>query len=133
MDDRNALSYILNHVFLPPKLPQEEDSNLANDISLCRFVYDASCIFTGFLTEAQQSRWSVVCQMLKILLRNTKALNKDVIVQNMLSLENGGLFPLLYTTLFIVILTSLPRSFCIPRTCSECRCHSTQALLYCDF
>ena len=94
MDYRNALSYVLNHVFLPPKLPQEEDSNLANDIFLCRFVYNASCTFTGFLTETQQSQWSVVCQILKMLLRNTKDLNKNVIVRNMLSLEDGGLFPL---------------------------------------
>jgi hypothetical protein len=34
----DALQYIIHHVFLPPKLPQEDDSDTANDFALTNQV-----------------------------------------------------------------------------------------------
>ena len=83
---------MLNHVFLPPKLPQEDDANASHRAALCRFVYKASCRFTTFLSQAQQQQWSIISQMLKTLLETTQVLDKDVLVKNILCLGNGGQF-----------------------------------------
>ena len=84
--------YTLNHVFLPPKLPQEDDTRADRDVALCRFVYYASQEFTDFLSQTQQQQWSIVHQMLKTLLETTQVLDKDVLVKNILRLGNGGQF-----------------------------------------
>jgi len=86
------LLYILNHVFLPPKLPQEDDTKTGCDIALCYLVHQASREFAGFLSQHQQQRWSVVRKMLKTLLETTQALDKDELAQSILSLEDGGQF-----------------------------------------
>jgi hypothetical protein len=82
---------MLNHVFLPPKLPQEDDAS-ASDAALCHFVYNAACKFTDFLSQPQQQQWSIVGQMLKTLLETTQVLDKDDLVKNILCLGNGGQF-----------------------------------------
>ena len=85
-------SYILNHVFLPPKLPQEDDANGHHDIALCDLVYRASVEFTGFLSRPETQQWSVINQMLKTLLMTTRVFDKDVLAKNILSLRDGGQF-----------------------------------------
>jgi hypothetical protein len=84
------LLYILNHVFLPPKLPQEDDTETDSDIALCGLVYQASREFTGFLPQSQQKRWSIIIQMLEMLLRTTQALDINVLAEDILCLEDGG-------------------------------------------
>jgi len=75
-----TLKKILNHVFLPPKLPQEEETDTdCCDIALCHLVYQASLGFRDFLPQPQQKKWSIVCQMLKTLLKTTQVLDKDVL------------------------------------------------------
>ena len=91
MDELNTLLYILNHVFLPPKLPQKDDSGSNNDTSLCRFVCEAARKFTP---QIQQN------QMLGMLFCNTKVRNKDMIVKDILGLKDGGLFLFWCATLF---------------------------------
>lgn len=85
--------YTLNHVFLPPKLPQEEDHRPDRDVVLCRFVYDACREFPTVLpSQDQQGKWSTVVHMLKNLLESTQVLAKDVLITDILHLENGGWF-----------------------------------------
>ena len=83
---------MLNHVFLPPKLPQKDDNNdieVDHDVTLCRFAYKASHEFTRFLSQSQQENWSIVSQMLKTL-KTSRALDKDVLINNILCLKQGG-------------------------------------------
>ena len=84
------LLYILNHVFLPPELPQEDDTATECDVALCHWVYQASLEFTGFLSQPQKLRWPIVRKMLKTLLKTTQALNKDELTKSILLLEDGG-------------------------------------------
>ncbi len=84
--------YTLNHVFLPPELPQEDDTEVDRDVALCHLVYLASREFTGFLSQPQQQQWSIVSRMLKTLLETTQVLDKDVLVKNILCLGDGGQF-----------------------------------------
>lgn len=85
--------YALNHVFLPPKLPQEEDHEPDREVALCRFAYDASQEFLRVLPlQDQQRKWLTVVQMLKNLLESTstQVLDRDVLIADILHLENGG-------------------------------------------
>jgi hypothetical protein len=82
--------YILNHVFLPPKLPQEDDTETDSDIALCHLVYQASREFVGFLSPPQQQQWSVVKTMLKALLKTTQVLDKDELAESISRLKEGG-------------------------------------------
>ena len=83
--------YILNHVFLPPKLPQEDDTNTDHDIALCHLVYDASLGFTDFVSKRQQQKWSIVSQMLQTLLKTRlDVLDKRVLSKEILALREGG-------------------------------------------
>ena len=93
MDDSNPgspssddLLYILNHVFLPPKLPQND---VDGDVILCSFAYKASHEFARFISQSQQKKWSIVSQMLKTL-RTSEVLDKDALINNILGLKEGG-------------------------------------------
>lgn len=48
----DALQYIIHHVFLPPKLPQEDDSDTANDIALTNQVLAALRAFDAIQGHA---------------------------------------------------------------------------------
>lgn len=84
-----TLHYILNHVFLPPKLPQEDDNVQPNlgDIILCQLAYDAAVQFPQYLLGNQHKQWAVVTKMLKNLLDTTQAFEKEEIA---LKIENLG-------------------------------------------
>jgi hypothetical protein len=82
------LRYVLNHVFLPPKLPQEDDHNVDHDVVLCRLAYKASLEFGTRLSP--QRKWSTVTKMLENLLESTQLLNNDVLFANILRLRDGG-------------------------------------------
>jgi len=89
---KQDLLYVLNHVFLPPKLPQEDDYDPGHDFALCRFAYDASREFSPLLSPVQQRQWSFVSRMIKRLLKATSALDRNEFVREILSLERGGQF-----------------------------------------
>ena len=86
----DILRYVLNHVFLPPKLPQKDDYDAELDAALCRFVYDAALEFAAFLPQSQQGRWSTVSLLLKNLLESAGDLDKDMLEINILHLKIGG-------------------------------------------
>jgi len=127
--------YTLNHVFLPPKLPQEDDTKADRDVALCRFVYHASGEFTDFLSQPQQQQWSIVRKMLKTLLKTTQVLDKGVLVKNILCLGDGGQF---FAKVFsvprrLLIIPTLYRSSCGSHTRSKRCSYSTQASRYYGF
>jgi len=123
--------YILNHVFLPPELPQEDDTKTDRDIALCRSVYHASIDFTDFLSESQQQKWCIVKEMLKTLLETTQALDKGKLAKNIMRLEEGGQSS--HVLCRSDCSSSLCRSSCASYPCSKCCSHSTQASKFCGF
>jgi hypothetical protein len=84
--------YVLNHVFLPPQLPQEDDSDRNRDIVLSHLVYNASIDFVNFLLEDQRQKWSIVTQMLRIFLETTQRFHKERLVKNILQMKDAGQF-----------------------------------------
>lgn len=51
------LEYIVNHVFLPPKLPQLNDMTTAVEVGLTRLFHDTLLKFIGTLPEEDQDDW----------------------------------------------------------------------------
>ena len=51
------LSYIIDHVFLPPKLPQRDDSNAAKDASLAEEVLIALKSLQSHILTKERSEW----------------------------------------------------------------------------
>lgn len=51
------LNYIINHVFLPSKLPQKDDSNATKGASLVKEVLLALRSFQDSIPEQERSEW----------------------------------------------------------------------------
>ena len=58
------LQYVINHVFLPPKLPQEDDDNFAKDVSLIRQVLASLKSFQQSVLEQNRSQWLSCIKMI---------------------------------------------------------------------
>ncbi|KDR74247.1 hypothetical protein GALMADRAFT_141321 [Galerina marginata CBS 339.88] len=86
---KRDLEYVLNHVFLPPKLSQEDDTEEEHDIVLSRLVYSFSRDFLSFLPQPQQKNWSVVINMLEALVNTTVVFDKSTVTKEILGLVDG--------------------------------------------
>lgn len=89
------LDYIITHVFLPPKLPQEYDHGPQTDlgdVALCRLAYEAAVQFPKYLAERHQTQWRVVIRMLENLLATTIVFDKENHVCKIVNLQVGGRF-----------------------------------------
>lgn len=64
----SPLQYIINHVLLPPKLPQHNDGALLNEVGLTKAFQEALISFTHVLPEDNQDAWIPLHSMLDILL-----------------------------------------------------------------
>ncbi|ESK82057.1 hypothetical protein Moror_13419 [Moniliophthora roreri MCA 2997] len=64
MADSNLLSYIINHVFLPPKLPQSCDESAENYAGLCRVILRCAQEYREKVPEEERPRWDPVVKML---------------------------------------------------------------------
>lgn len=51
------LNYIINHVFLPPKLPQKDDSNDTKSAALIGQVLAALRSFQAYVPEHERPEW----------------------------------------------------------------------------
>ena len=69
MDEAGSLPYIVNHVFLPPKLPQEDDSDLENDTALLEQCEAALRSYQAQTFPHEQWRWAACSAMVSTMLR----------------------------------------------------------------
>ena len=51
-----SLNFIIDHVFLPPRLPQEDDANLQGSLDIARLLYNS---VLNFLMTGSTSRAAV--------------------------------------------------------------------------
>jgi hypothetical protein len=68
MDPSQSLRYIINHVFLPPKLPQEDDSHVKNDYALIEECEGALRSFQAQISPNEHWRWAACTRMLSKML-----------------------------------------------------------------
>lgn len=63
------LKYIINHVFLPSKLPQKDDSNVGKDYSLVEEVLAALESFRAHISEQESLEWIPCTKMVRNMLQ----------------------------------------------------------------
>ncbi|KAG2128679.1 uncharacterized protein EDB93DRAFT_1256589, partial [Suillus bovinus] len=63
--DRPSLECIINHIFLPLKLPQGSDQSLENDLALSQAVFEAAITFIDLLPSDKLLLWTSTLRMLR--------------------------------------------------------------------
>ena len=63
------LDYIINHVILPPKLPQKDDSDATKDSSLVEELLVALKSFQAHIPEQQRLEWIPCIKMVRNMLQ----------------------------------------------------------------
>lgn len=130
--DANVLQYLIRHVFLPPQLPQESDSNGCRmDHRLLLQVEQASRRFIEFLDASDEStitKWERARKMLHKMsnLHQDQFLIKHDLVSAFKRMDVRGKWN--YSTLSAFSLTCVlfrrsPLIYCV----TECRRHISQA------
>jgi hypothetical protein len=61
----SPLEYLLNNIFLPPKLPQYDGQTEKNDDALCQFVWKTAREFQNALRSDEKVLWKPVQKMLE--------------------------------------------------------------------
>lgn len=86
------LMYLVNHIFLPPKLPQEDDLNDPDEHAIIEHVYQSSQEYFSLIRERYKSRWSPIVKMLKNLCSSheTFVLSGEDMERSMTEMEPGG-------------------------------------------
>lgn len=59
------LNYIINHVFLPPKLPQKDDSDVSKTNALIDMMLKASESFQDRIPKHERSEWVPCIKMIR--------------------------------------------------------------------
>lgn len=60
------LDYLVNHIILPPKLPQEEDNSTSRELSLLRFIRDEARLFCKHSAGQSYNVWLGVVKTLSV-------------------------------------------------------------------
>jgi hypothetical protein len=73
--DSDTLKSVVEHVFMPPKLPQEAPTGIAEqetNAALCHLLIMAARVFYKCLSHAQQSTWIHMIKMMVFAWQNVK-------------------------------------------------------------
>ncbi|KAF6803348.1 hypothetical protein CMUS01_15113 [Colletotrichum musicola] len=70
-------SYLVRHVFLPPQLPQSDDSSHGNEMALVQCAHDALVRFRSHISESQQEPVTLATGLLRNMLSVHKPLGES--------------------------------------------------------
>jgi hypothetical protein len=92
--DSNILSSVVEHVFMPPKLPQEAPAKEVEQkikADLCLLLLDAAHAFHQCLPHSKKSTWDHMVKMINLVCRDVEAPSDRTGLQSALSdLSVGG-------------------------------------------
>ena len=74
--DSDVLRSVVEHIFLPPKLPQaapEEEAECRTNVALCHILIVAAVDFRQYLSHSQQIVWARMLKMMRSIHRAAKA------------------------------------------------------------
>ena len=93
--DSSILTSVVEHVFMPPKLPQEhpgKKTERETNVALCDTLIDAAQQFLQILPSSESILWMQMIKMIKSARRAAKVPLKDVELQRVLSdMAIGGM------------------------------------------
>jgi hypothetical protein len=91
-DDFKNWYYVLNHVFFPPKLPQNDDFDMTKEHALSVLVQECAQAYKHCLPIPQKQRWESIIRMLKNLSisQDSPALSEGFINKSIATMIPGG-------------------------------------------
>jgi hypothetical protein len=93
--DSSILTSVVEHVFMPPKLPQEhpgKETERETNVALCDSLMDAAQQFLQILPSSESPLWMQMIKMIQSARRAAKLPLKDVELQRVLSdMAIGGM------------------------------------------
>lgn len=98
--DSEVLRSVVEHVFLPPKLPQEApdmDAERGTNVALCHILIHAAAAFRQYLSPSQWLVWDRMPKMMDSIYRAANAPLVDAELEGVLTdlAVDGGLGSLL--------------------------------------
>jgi hypothetical protein len=86
------LQYAVNHVFLPPELPQHDDQTVAHDKFLCDHVCGSIVAYQAGLPAQESSQWDSILTMVENLGRTQEfnVLSPETIANQISRMRHGG-------------------------------------------
>ena len=127
--DSDTLLSVVEHVFLPPKLPQEaltEEAERQTNVALCHILIRAARAFLDDIPALRQPLWSRIIKMMVSIKQPARAPRVEVELVRVLSnLVIGGVLEFARTVLSSLTLTL--RCLCNARSSSECRCYRSHS------
>lgn len=88
-----SLLYGISHIFLPPKLPQEDDADITEDLVLTKECKAALESFVVHLPPEDHSKWASCAKMLSTMLEIRDPCGRIIVENFKMSLEqmtSGG-------------------------------------------
>ncbi|KAF8259222.1 hypothetical protein EI94DRAFT_1813682 [Lactarius quietus] len=94
--DSDVLLSVVEHVFLPPKLPQEspgEDAERESNVVLCHILIHAATAFLQYLSPSQELVWARMLKMMAFIDRAASApLVEEELERDLSTLKDGDVF-----------------------------------------
>lgn len=87
------LTYIITHVFLPPKLPQRDDGDASKSAGLIKELLAALKSFENLSEESEKSQWTPIIEMAETMLRvrdHSQELLAEELKTKLENLRDGG-------------------------------------------
>ncbi|KAA8907564.1 hypothetical protein FN846DRAFT_906594 [Sphaerosporella brunnea] len=93
------MKYLIEHIFLPPQLPQDDKGNRpVRDGRLLLLLFDASSKYYSLMEGQEKEQLYTVCKMLlslqDIAFRNQTGLSADKLQEKMLNMKHGDVIAL---------------------------------------
>lgn len=91
--NKQILNYVINHIFVPPRLPNKADGTPTLEAALLSLVSDLARAFTNRLEHESTPRvgWEIISKMLSTLAElHEDELTEDSINAALASMEPGG-------------------------------------------
>lgn len=90
-----TLEYAINHVFLPPKTPQEGEVNIQEEHNLARFLRESVVNFCSRCSKAESEDLQPVIRMLQRLMKVSPGMDgrtkKAAMASAIQELKDGGM------------------------------------------
>ena len=92
--DKTSLTFITNHIFLPPKLPSKSDRTSEHEAALIRVFKDCAETFAHHFEPQSNARhaWDVIVRMLAstALLHDRGVVEEDQLDKQIANIDVGG-------------------------------------------
>ncbi|TDL21949.1 hypothetical protein BD410DRAFT_898545 [Rickenella mellea] len=94
MTDMKQFKYVVNNIFMPPKLPQKgDDDTHANDMALASMVATSAGMYCERVPQDEISQWKIMVAMVEQLVSSQEAagLSKSTVMKSLKNLRPGGI------------------------------------------